>query len=329
VKFANRAPTVLGLLVAGLVASTARDARAQGNTALSEALFRDAQRLEDAGDLAAACPMFAESQRLEPRSGTLLNLARCHERQGRTATAWAEYTDAASRAEVSGDFVRRNAANERAAALAPHLGTVVFVGAEASGIDEIRIDGVVLGRAAWGRPLPFDPGLHQLTLLGTGRRGQTRNFEIAADGGRLEVALPQLAVLPREPQPSPTATASTVAAAPTEPGTTPLRTISYFAGGAGIAAMGVGTIFGLQAKSSLHDLQGHCHQNACDREGYRDALRAQANAQRANIAFAGGFVALGTGVALYLLGAPARSTSVALIPRFGSTTSLSLALEFQ
>ena len=67
--------------------------------AAAEVLFNEAITLVDAGQVADGCRKFESSQKLDPQLGTLLYLATCHEQEGRTATAYAEFTEARSQAE--------------------------------------------------------------------------------------------------------------------------------------------------------------------------------------------------------------------------------------
>ena len=57
--------------------------------AAAEATFRQATALMDEERFAEACEKFAASQDLDPGLGTLLHLADCYDRAGRTASAWA------------------------------------------------------------------------------------------------------------------------------------------------------------------------------------------------------------------------------------------------
>src|SRR5215510_5077923 len=67
---------------------TARD------PATAEALFTEGRKAFDAGRFAEACQKFAESQRLDPGAGTLINLAACREKTGEIALAWAAWKEA-------------------------------------------------------------------------------------------------------------------------------------------------------------------------------------------------------------------------------------------
>src|SRR6187431_1585248 len=116
---ARRAMALAALLAVASLAppALARDADA----AAAEALFDEARRLLASGDVKAACPKFAESYRLDPALGALLNLAACHEKEGRVATAWSEYRDAAAQALKARDDKRAAYAKKQAATLEPRL----------------------------------------------------------------------------------------------------------------------------------------------------------------------------------------------------------------
>src|SRR4051812_42610356 len=92
-----------------------------GDAATAEALFRQGRTLMEAGNYVAACPKLEESYAQDPATGTLLALGICQERAGRTASAWATYSEAAGRAKRDGRADREQAAREHMAALEPKL----------------------------------------------------------------------------------------------------------------------------------------------------------------------------------------------------------------
>src|SRR5512138_2397422 len=111
-------------LAAGLALAAALPARADTTAeqrAAAQALFDDARRLMADKKYAEACPKLEESQRLDPGIGTLLNLAECQSLTGRTASAWANFLEAAYQAKAAGQAKRENTARSRAAALEPKL----------------------------------------------------------------------------------------------------------------------------------------------------------------------------------------------------------------
>src|SRR5580704_7378268 len=84
-----------------LLASSAGVARADDGSgkAIAEALFDDGKALLEQGQTAEACAKFTSSQQLDPQIGTLLFLATCHETDGKTATAWAEFHEGLAQLE--------------------------------------------------------------------------------------------------------------------------------------------------------------------------------------------------------------------------------------
>src|SRR5262245_65102433 len=116
-----------------LCAATALPAESKAaDKTTAEALFAEGRRLMAAGKYARACPKLEASQKLDPGVGTLLNLADCYEKNGQTASAWAQFVEAASEARRLGDARREQAANARADALEPRLGRLtIAVGQDA------------------------------------------------------------------------------------------------------------------------------------------------------------------------------------------------------
>ncbi len=109
----------------------------------AQLLFNEARSLMSSGKYGEACDKFAESQRLDPGGGTILNLALCHEKQGKTATAWADFNEALSAALRDRRAEREKLAREHIAALEPLLPRLVVETGSAStaaGL-EVKIDG--------------------------------------------------------------------------------------------------------------------------------------------------------------------------------------------
>src|SRR5262245_10756920 len=96
-------------------------AQSSSESATAQALFDQARSLMESGHAEDACPKFEESQRLDPGSGTLLNLARCYEQTGKLASAWSKYLETAAAAKNVGNSERESEARSRAASLKPRL----------------------------------------------------------------------------------------------------------------------------------------------------------------------------------------------------------------
>ncbi len=161
---------------------------------LAQALFDEARALMEQKRFAEACPKLAESQRLDPGPGTLLNLAVCHEGEGKLATASAEYR------EVIAISTRENRADRRIVAeqhlktvepLVPKLAVSVAPRVQALPGLEIRVDGLELRQAAWGVAAPVDPGAHVIQASATGQTPWTMTVPVEkGENRRVEVDLP-------------------------------------------------------------------------------------------------------------------------------------------
>src|SRR5688572_8317290 len=148
----------------------AAHAQSAAESATAQALFDDARALMNKGDYDEACPKLEESQRIDPGSGTLLNLGDCYEHQGRIASAWTMFLEAAAAARLTGNADRDRAARERAAALDPRLARVTVRVAEKTAGLEVRRDGVIVRPAQWGTAIPIDAGAHTIVATAPGRQ---------------------------------------------------------------------------------------------------------------------------------------------------------------
>lgn len=285
---------------------------------LAESLFREAKALLDQGKVAEACDKLAASQRLEPKPGTALNLAVCHEKLGKTATAWADYMDAASLSASAGQKEREDFARGRVAALESQLSRIVIRVEETPGL-KVRLDGRHFLKAAWGMATPVDPGEHVIEASAPGYAPAARRVSVAAGHGTQEIPLPKLSPASAEAppptpadrpapatKPAPTPPQSMKSTQPSPPPEVPSRAGSgqaiaaYVAGGVGLVGIGVGTYFGLRTFSRRDDGNAHCVGVYCTAEGLALHADAQRSATISTIGFGVGIAGIGAGVALWL-----------------------------
>ena len=258
------------------------------------------------GRAVEACPKLEESQRLDPRSGTLINLASCYEQTGRLASAWGRYVDAATAAKASGNPEREAVARERAAALAPRLSKLLITVAPATrslqGLELTR-DGVALGVAAWGAALPSDAGEHQVVAKAPGYAAFETKVTVVGEGQTTTLNVPELTALASKPpqaagQPTPSHSLGTA------------RVAALVAGGIGVVGVGLGTAFGLASKAKHDEAAKYCPATACsDNRGVTAGNAAQTDGNISTIAMIVGGVGLAAGVTLWLTAPTPNSDS--------------------
>ena len=170
------------------------------SSAAAEALFEDAVKLVEAKDFSAACEKFKASQELDPALGTLLRLADCYDRDGKTASAWATFKEVSSLAEQRGQVDRKRMADERVTDLETRLSRLelrVAVKDPPKGF-EIQLNGVTVPKASYNAALPVDPGLQEVRALAPGHEPWTGSIDVPKGPADAGLDVPALKLAPKK-----------------------------------------------------------------------------------------------------------------------------------
>jgi hypothetical protein len=289
-----------------------------GDEASAQKLFDEGRALMQEGKIAEACPKFAASEQLASSGGTLLNLADCYEKNGQLASAWAKFHDVASRAQRAGRTDVEAMANNRIKQIEPKLSylTIIVPQARVEGL-EVRRDGEIAPKAAWDTALPIDGGDHTIEAMAPGKQTRVISVHIAPSGDRSTVTLEPLESAPVG---APTASASKDQASDAKGdarGWAPQQSLGLIAAGAGIVAVGVGVVFGLQAISKNKDAEAFCPASPqCnDPQGVSLTNDAKSAATVSTVGFVAGALLVAGGVTVYLTAPSSSPRKAALRPR--------------
>ena len=306
--------------------SAARAEDPPRDVARAEALFDEGVRLLEQGRFAEACPKLAESEALDPAGGTALDLGFCLEHEGALASAIRAYEEALQMAVRDGRADRQDKATERLASLRERVGRVrVRVAPSVAALSgfSVSIDGRLVAAAEIDGGAPVDWGTHRVVVGADGKISLTRSIDVDEHRRVAEISVGELAdgASPPRAQEPEVARASN-AAAPLaavrrdDVGLPARKKTALAFGAAGLAAVGVGTVFGVLAANSHADSDRECPGGACTHAG----ADAEGTANRQAWISNGGLVAGGilVGVAAYLwLSTPrAAQTSLPGVLRF-------------
>jgi len=270
---------------------------------MARELFEQGRALMAEKKFSKACAKLAESQRLDPAPGTLLNLAVCHESEGKTATAWSEFNDALTLARRDGRKDRVEFATRHIEKLEARLSRVTVVVPEPARLSglEVSLDGVSVKKPAWGTPVPVDPGQHVVEAKAPGRVAFRTEITLGDDGAKEAVTVPELERAEAGAPPPP------LSVEPGEAHDTGVdssgssqRTVGYVVGGVGLVALGVGGFFGLRAFSRWDERNAHCTDAGCDPTGVEAGDDANRAAMVANVGIGVGLAGLAVGTYLVL-----------------------------
>ena len=275
---------------------------AQGqDSAASQALFNVGLAEMEAHRWERACPALFESYQMEARAGTLFTLAECEVAWGRIASACTHYDDYLQQvarmpaSQRASHAEREVIAARQKAAIAPEVPTLTLTLAAPAprGLVVLR-DGVALGAASFGLPIPTDPGQHVIVvqLPGTPTR-ETRLIVARGEHKRHELAWQMPVEVPVE-RPE----GRSVQSGPRSPWI-------YVAAGVGAGGIAAGTITGLMSASRKRTVDDNCMAGACNAQGMQAADSGRALATASTVTFSIGFAGLAT-AAVLLFVPPAR-----------------------
>jgi hypothetical protein len=291
----------------------------------AEKLFAEARKLLDDGKYAEACQKLADSHQLDPALGTLLNLAQCYAKIGKTATAWATYREAADTAHASGRADRETKARRAAEALEPDLAKFMITvpDAAAQKAVEVKRNGMPVPKGLWGVSEPVDPGEYLIEAHIPG--GKSWTARVKAEPGRVAVVvLPPLedaAAAPPEAT-GPSSASARIGAVPET------RTIDHASGsfqriagfsaiGVGVVGLALGTVFGLKVSRKNDEIDTICPTGQpCPADGvvrYNTAVDDAKGVRTVSlVGFGAGAALVGVGAALVLTAPKSEAPSTAL-----------------
>jgi hypothetical protein len=272
-------------------------------SSISERLFVEGRALMKEGRYEKACETFKTSYDLDPTAtGTLLNLALCHEQIGKRATAWAEFRRVVAESTGKRDE-RARFAKEHEEKLLPtlsHFRLVVPPATRVSGLT-IRIDGgSPISEASWETEIPVDAGSRRIEVSAPRKTTRTQTMNVV-DGAPPTT----FRVDPLDDAPDPGGRQ---------------RLLGYGLAGTGVAAIAVGVAFAVAAANRKEDADAICpdRTHCPSQEAKNDASAAFGSASRsanlANVLVGAGalLVAIGLPVAILARSDPSRGRSATL-----------------
>ncbi|MBS1123449.1 MAG: hypothetical protein H6Q90_5677 [Deltaproteobacteria bacterium] len=286
------------------------------------ALFDQGIKDMEAGKFAEACKELEASLARYPDSGTKGALAECTTRLGRVASAWRRWRDLA---DTAPDTDLRADAAANAARLEPRLPRFVIKlqGAAPAGL-QVTLDQTPADPTI-SIPLPIDPGPIVVVAQAPGYRPWTQTLR-AVEGQVTMIEIPTLAALAAPAAPAaPVAPLAPLASSssggePRDTSTTRhgRRVLGLSIGIGGLAAIGVGAVFGKRASSRWEAANATCGgsvdtcPDATVAAAQADVDATRSNGRIATALIGAGGAAVVTGAILWLTAPAAMSSSHAL-----------------
>lgn len=258
----------------------------------AEQLFREGRDLFKRGLTETACEKFTQSEALEPRAGTRLNLAICNLQLGKPTVA--RRLLVALQEEIAQDDPRRKLCLQELTKAEQQIARITVrtsTGAECV----LVVDEHPTGPGTLGSLIELDPGRHYFQVNCSAQSSDKRDL-VLEKGSRSELVLnPHPLVVPRSAKPVPqderrhrsgSATPRTRA-----PQGSPLRTPFWMLAGAGALALLSAAVNGLLVLERKKETAQWCSAGTCDDpRGFRAAGEGNAFSTVATASFTVGLI---------------------------------------
>jgi hypothetical protein len=323
--------TSFTLVLSAALALASPVARAQENTDAAR-LYKEGWRLYQDKQYAEACPLLERSVAASPTIVSRGALALCYESSGKLASAYTAWQAVADQAKAAGavEAQRGRRSAQKVEQLRPRLTMVVFQVTGSPPDTQVVLDGRTLAASEIGQPIPVDPGAHTVVAraaervewrssfdLGKADEGTTRSLPV----GPLEKLAPIAVERPTTPA-TPATTPALTAEEPRRPSGA-LRWVGLGAAGAGVVALGVGTVFGLSAKGKWDDAKaaGCDDEGVCPNRAAADLVDdARSKGTLSTVMIVAGVGLAAGGTLLYFLAPRERRVTAGVTPGPGGAT---------
>ena len=296
----QKAAVMLRLVIFATAFAVTASAQDQTATDQAQVRFQQAVELMKSDHCGDAIPLLQESQRQDPASGTLANLASCYVRLGRTGSAYLTYKKAARAAILEKKLDLQKSADDAAAILLPKLTQLRVVPLGSGEMPEIRINGQPVEDVR--SPIPLDQGENIIEATAPGREPWRRILSAPGQGALMVIEVPDLRSAPELHSQN---SRETMTRTPRPFNDTnkrlELRPYALVAAGVGVVGLAVGTVLAFDARSKQDDSNRYCDGKYCTQPGFDLREKAQDRAEFATWSVAVGLVSLGTAATLWFL----------------------------
>jgi hypothetical protein len=304
----SHVPLVLAVCATSFLGASTAHAQAAD---VAKKLLDEAKRYNDAGNLAAACPLLDRAYQLDASDGILFARADCRDREGQIARAVSHY-DAYLRtfarmigAQRQSHAQRAAIAQARVKELEPLVPMVKFIWAETPPADtKIIVDGIEFPAATLDAKLPLEPGTHEIIVRLPGEPERNRTVTLSK-GDSTVVDLTPLSESERDAANRPKKTNKIIESAKPRPksGGIDRWKIGGFVGiGLGVGGIVAGSLTGNMAMNEKRVVDERCNaDHRCDKNGLAAAQRFQTMGNISTATFIAGGVLASVGATLLVV----------------------------